>query len=138
VSLDDRPPRGPRGRTGASAETAAAAYLRACGWSVLARNVRLGRDELDLVGCTPAPERQLVAVEVRARSGLAFGSGLESVDGGKVARLYRAAAALRRSGHPALGPAPLRGPLRVDLLVLRRDGRGAWTVEAHLRGLEPP
>jgi putative endonuclease len=138
VSLDDRPPGGPRGRIGAAAESAAAAYLQTCGWCVLARNVRLGRDELDLVGRTPAPEHQLVAVEVRARSGPTFGSGLESVDGGKVARLYRAAAALRRRGHPALGPGPLPGPLRVDLLVLRRDAAGRWTVEAHLRGLEPP
>jgi putative endonuclease len=138
MALEDHPPAGPRGRTGASAEAAAAAYLTAHGWTVLARNVRIGRDELDLVACSPAPEHELVAVEVRARTGSAFGSGLESVDGPKVARLYRATAALRRCGHPSLGPGPLRRPLRVDLLSLRRAGSGAWVVEVHLRGLEPP
>ena len=138
MSPEDRPPAGPRGQTGASAEAAAASHLVARGWTVLARNVRVGRDELDLLACTPAPERELVAVEVRGRSGPGFGSGLESVDASKVARLYRAAAALRQTGHPSLGPGPLPRPLRVDLLVLRRTGSGGWIVEAHLRGLEPP
>ncbi len=138
MSTQERPPAGPRGRTGASAEAAAAAYLTALGWLVVARNVRVGRDELDLVAWTPAPERQLVVVEVRARSGDAFGSGLESVDARKVARLYRAVGALRRCGHPALGPGPLAHAVRVDLVVLRRAPSGAWVVEAHLHGLEPP
>lgn len=138
MSPQERPPAGPRGRTGASAETAAAAHLTALGWRILARNVRVGRDELDLVAWTPAPEHELVVVEVRARAGSAFGSGLESVDARKVARLYRAVGALRRSGHPALGPGPLAQPVRVDLVVLRRAPSGAWVVEAHLHGLEPP
>ncbi len=138
MSSQERPPAGPRGRIGASAEAAAAAHLTALGWLVVARNLRVGRDELDLVAWTPAPERRLVVVEVRARSGDAFGSGLESVDARKVARLYRAVRALRRCGHPALGPGPLAHPVRVDLVVLRRAPSGAWVVEAHLHGLEPP
>jgi putative endonuclease len=135
---DERPPAGPRGRIGGEAETAAAAYLAGHGWTVLARNVRVGRDELDLIAVTPGPDRVLVAVEVRARSGPTFGAGVESVDARKVARLYRAASALRRAGHPALGPGPLRCAIRVDLVTLHRDRAGGWTVEAHLRGLEPP
>lgn len=133
---DARTPAGPRGRTGASAEAAAAAWLTRSGWVVLAQNVRVGRDELDLLARDPRGEG--VVVEVRARSGAAFGSGLESVDAHKVARLYRATANLRRVGHPALGPGPWPRPLRVDLVTLRRDPRGAWHVEEHLRGLEPP
>jgi putative endonuclease len=132
----EQPPAGPRGRTGAAAEAAVAQWLATDGWTILARNVRVGRDELDLLALEPdgAP----VIVEVRARTGAAFGSGLESVDARKVARLYRAAAVLRRVGHPALGLGPLPRPWRVDLVSLRRDPHGAWRVEHHLRGLEPP
>lgn len=137
MSSDQRPPSGPRGRIGAAAEAAAAEYLVAQGWKVVARNIRIGRDELDLLAHTPPP-RELVVVEVRARSGPAFGAAVESVDGRKVARLYRAAAALRRSGHPVLWPGPLPRVIRVDLITLRRRGSSDWTVEAHLQGLEPP
>ena len=132
----ERTPAGPRGRIGAAAESAAADRLRQDGWTILARNLRVGGHELDLLARDPLDA--LVVVEVRARSGPAFGSGLESVDARKVARLYRAAAMLRRSGHPAVGPGPLAQPLRVDLLTLRRAGDGSWQVEAHLHGLEPP
>jgi Holliday junction resolvase-like predicted endonuclease len=134
----ERSPAGPRGRIGASAERAAAAHLSARGWSILARNVRVGRDELDLIARAPGADAVLVIVEVRARSGPAFGTAVESVDRRKVARLYRAAAVLRRCGHPALGPGPLRRPLRVDLLTMRRRPSGSWDVESHLSGLEPP
>ena len=130
------PPAGPRGRTGAAAEEAAARWLAGRGWTILARNVRVGRDELDLLA--REPDGPTVAVEVRARSGPTFGSGVESVDAPKVARLYRAVAHLRRVGHPTLGPGPLAAQLRVDLLSLRLDRDGTWRVEAHLRGLEPP
>ena len=133
---DARPPSGPRGRIGASAEEAAACWLSAAGWIILARNVRVGRDELDLLARDP--QGAMVVVEVRARSSPAFGSGVESVDVHKVARLYRAAATLRRVGHEAVGPGPLPAPLRIDLVALRRDQGGAWRMEAHLHGLEPP
>ena len=133
----ERPPAGPRGRVGAAAESAAASHLVAQGWVLLGRNLRFGRDELDLLARAPAPAGELVAVEVRARSGPAFGDALESVDARKVARLYRAVAALRRGGHPAVGPGPLRESVRVDLVTLRRS-RGDWVVQAHLCGLEPP
>lgn len=131
------PPAGPRGQVGASAEVAAASFLRAAGWSILARNIRLGRDELDIVALEPGPRSWLVLVEVRSGSGPAFGSPRESVDARKVARLYRAGLALRRLGHPGLDRSIGRLPWRVDLLTLIWRA-GAWHVEAHLRGLEPP
>ena len=134
----EAPPSGPRGRTGAAAEEAAAGHLAALGWIIIARNLRLGRDELDLVARSPRPEAALVVVEVRARSGPGFGAAVESVDGRKVARLYRAVAALRRSGHPVLGPGPIREPIRVDLLTLRCEPGRAWVIDGHLQGLEPP
>ncbi len=134
-----RPPAGPRGAVGAAAEDAAAAHLDALGWSVLARNLRVGVVELDIVALEPGRRPTLVIVEVRSRSGPGFGTAVESVDGRKVLRLYRAALSLRRAGHPALAleeVAPVSW--RVDLLALRRATGTAWWVEHHLRGLMPP
>jgi Holliday junction resolvase-like predicted endonuclease len=133
-----RPPAGPRGTTGAAAEAAAAAHLVACGWTVLARNLRVGRNEVDIVARDPHPPT-LVVVEVRARSRPGFGAALETVDGRKVARLYRAAGSLARNGHPGLVLAPGASAVwRVDLLTLRSGTAGEWRVEQHLRGLSPP
>ena len=124
----ERPPSGPRGRTGAAAEAAAVDHLETLGWTVRGRNVRVDGVELDVVARTPSPDEQLVVIEVRARSGPAFGAAVESVGRRKVARLYRAALRLGRAG----------GMPRVDLIALRRAPSGAWRVEEHLRGLEPP
>lgn len=133
-----RPPAGPRGAIGAAAESAAAAYLRDRGWIVLARNLRVGRDEIDILAREPG-SAVLVVVEVRARSCPGFGVALESVDARKVAHLYRAAFALLRGGHADL---PWTGlgwaGWRVDLLTLRLGTDGRWQVEQHLRGLGPP
>ncbi len=138
MSIDARPPAGPRGAVGAAAEKAAAAYLEGKGWVVLARNVRVGPDEIDIVALEPGARATVVVVEVRSRSGRAFGSPLESVDGRKVSRLYRAAMALRRRACPAVVPALSPVPTwRVDLVAMRRSGPG-WEVDGHLRGLAPP
>ncbi len=138
MSIDARPPAGPRGAVGAAAEEAAAAYLQANGWLILERNVRIGPDEIDIVALEPGARATIVIVEVRSRSGRGFGSALESVDGRKVARLYRAAMGLRRRVHPAVVPALSPAPMwRVDLVVMRRSGPD-WKVEGHLRSLAPP
>ncbi len=138
MSIDARPPAGPRGAVGAAAEEAAAAYLEASGWLVLARNMRVGPDEIDIVALEPGARATVVIVEVRSRSGRGFGSALESVDGRKVARLYRAAMGLRRCAYPAVVPALSPVPTwRVDLVAMRRSGPD-WKVEGHLRGLAPP
>jgi len=136
----DRPPAGPRGIVGAAAEDAAAAHLVELGWTIAARNVRIGSDELDIVALDPGPRPALVIVEVRSTSGPRFGAAVESVDTRKVVRLYRAAHALRRGGHGAL---PLwyarASEWRVDLLTLHRPrGAAAWTIGVHVRGLTPP
>ena len=103
----ERAPAGPRGIIGAAAEAAAAAHLRRRGWVVLGRNLRVGRDEIDILAREPGDPPVLVVLEVRARSRPGFGSPLESVDDGKVARLYRATWALRRGSHPAVAGAEL-------------------------------
>ena len=138
MSTSSRPPSGPRGLIGAAAEDAAAAYLEGIGWAILARNIRLGADEIDIVARDEDEPPTLVVVEVRSRSVEGFGSALESMGGGKVVRLYRAAMALRRAGHPEVPWRDLSlADWRVDLLTMRRRGR-AWAVEAHLRALAPP
>jgi putative endonuclease len=138
MTRSGRAPAGPRGAIGAAAEQTAADHLQELGWVVLARNVRVGEQEIDIVALERGPPRTLVIVEVRSRSGPNFGAAVESVDARKVARLYGAAMRLRRNGHAALADGTLWLPWRVDLLTLRREGRGGWHIEDHLRGLAPP
>jgi putative endonuclease len=138
MSARSGPPLGPRGVVGAEAEDAVVEYLCGLGWSVLARNVRVGRDELDVVAVEPGEPDWLVVVEVRSASTPRFGSPRESVGAGKVARLYRAGLAMRRLGYPGLGLAGSMPRWRVDLITLVRQGRGRWVLEAHLRGLDTP
>ena len=119
---------------GASAEHQAAAHLEELGWRVVARNLKIGRDEIDVLAVDPGPPRTLVVVEVRSVRTSAVGAPEERVDRAKVRRLYRAVAALGESletddRHRAL-------PRRVDLLVV--DRRSFPAQIRHLRSLEPP
>lgn len=129
--------RTPRQVVGACAEEAVARHLAAAGWTILGRNVRLGRDELDIVALDPTAA--LVIVEVRSRSGTGFGSAEESVDRGKVERLY--AAGWRYQGSTLVPDGVRRSQrrLRVDLVTISREGtHGEWHIGVHLRGLLPP
>ncbi|HWR23596.1 MAG TPA: YraN family protein [Feifaniaceae bacterium] len=73
---------------GAYGETLALQYLEKKGYVLIARNLRIGRDEIDLVlrdgGWT-------VFVEVKARSSTAYGLACEAVDKRKQGRMVRAA-----------------------------------------------
>lgn len=122
-----------RQQRGSSAEDQAAQYISALGWSVLARNVKVGpRDEIDLVAIDPGGD--LVCVEVRSARSPAFGAPEERVDSRKVGHLYRAAQAFRRSEQARqLGVGAL--DVRVDLVVV--DLRTTTQVIRHLRRLEP-
>jgi len=75
-----------KGREG---ERRAEAYLRALGYHVVGRNVRLPNGELDLVCLDGAT---LVFVEVKARSAADFGRALGAVDARKRTTLRRLAA----------------------------------------------
>jgi putative endonuclease len=104
---------------GAEGESRAAAHLRRRGYRVLARNVRAGGVEIDLVA---RRGRTLVFIEVKTRRTRAFGSPEEAVDARKRARLVRGAAAwLRESGvrtHRA----------RFDVIVCEIDDREGWRI----------
>ena len=78
-----------RQQLGLRGEELAAAHLIQHGFQIVARNVRVGRCELDLIA---ARGRTVVFCEVRARSSAALIEPVESIDRAKVARVRRAAA----------------------------------------------
>lgn len=119
----DDPARTAAQQAGDAAETLVAARLAAAGWIVLARNVHVGRHELDLVAVDPGPPPALVVVEVRWRAGRAFGLPEETVDHRKRVRVRAAAYGLLDRGTlPGGEPLP-RLPLRFDLVVVEPGGR---------------
>ena len=102
----------PLGRRG---EEIAARHLRRCGYRILARNYRAAGAEIDLV----AAERDtFVFVEVKTRSGAAFGAPAEAVDERKAARIHRAAVIYLNHNHAAERPA------RFDIVAIVGTGRG--------------
>lgn len=100
---------------GAAGEAAAAAWLETRGLRVLARNVRSRAGEIDLV----AREGDLVVfVEVKSRTGAAFGHPAEAIVAHKQRRIARLALAYLRA-HRLEGCA-----VRFDAVAvqLSRDG----------------
>jgi putative endonuclease len=77
-------------------ESCALRHYRLRGYRLVAANVRAGGYELDLV---LRRGRKLVVVEVKEKSGLAFGGPLEMIDGEKVRRVSTAAQAWL-AAHP--------------------------------------
>jgi len=102
----------PLGRRG---EQIAARYLRRSGYLILARNYWAAHAEIDLVA---ADHGTLVFIEVKARTGTAFGTPAEAVDERKQARIRRAAEvfiARRRSLREV--------PVRFDVVGIVGAGR---------------
>ena len=81
-------------RNGDAGERLVAAALARAGWTILARNMRLGRDELDIIAIDPGPPAALVVVEVRRRGRRDFGLAEETLDRRKRAAMRRAVGAL--------------------------------------------
>jgi putative endonuclease len=79
---------------GRRAEDAAARYIEGLGWTVLGRNVRVSRLEIDLI----ARDGEVVVVlEVRTRGSGAWERALDSVGHGKRLRIRRAGESLWRT-----------------------------------------
>ena len=70
-------------------EARAAAFLKSCGFSIVATNVRLPGGEIDLV-CKDG--EQIVFIEVKLRATKTFGSAITGVHPRKRERLRRLAA----------------------------------------------
>lgn len=110
-------------RSGDAAEQLVADRLTAAGWSILGRNIHVGRNEMDLVAVDPGPPRCLVVLEVRWRRDRAFGLPEETVTGRKRLRIRSAAYALLERGVlPDGAPLP-HLPLRFDLVVVEPGDR---------------
>lgn len=108
-----------RGRLARAGEEAAASFLQAQGLRILERNYRCPVGEIDLVAVVG---RTLVIVEVKTRSGTAFGRPAEAVTPTKQSRLRRLAAHYLAERNP-----PAR-QVRFDVVeVLGRPG--AFTLE---------
>ena len=129
-------PSGPAQRTGAAAERLVASRLIGEGWRILASNLRLGRDELDLVGIDPGPPPMLVVVEVRWRGRRDFGLAEETLDHRKRAAIRRATGALLEAGALPDGTPLPRLPLRIDLVAVDPGPDGRASVRHH-RGFRP-
>jgi putative endonuclease len=131
----DAGPRTPAQRAGDAAEDLVAAALRAAGWTILGRRLRVGRAELDLLAVDPGPPRALVAVEVRWRRSRSFGLPEETVDARKIARLWAALAVVAERGRLPDGRAAPRLPARVDIVAAEPGKPGAPPRLRHHRGV---
>lgn len=88
-------------------EERAAEYLIEKGYSVVARNVKRGSGEMDII-CLD--KNELVIVEVKARSSEEHGSALEQVDEDKVNRL-------RDAANIYISEKSFRMPVRFDIIT---------------------
>jgi putative endonuclease len=110
-------------RFGDDAEQRVAEQLQAVGWTILGRNIHVGRYELDLIAVDPGPPPALVAIEVRWRANRSFGLPEETVDARKRQRVRGAAYGLLERGTlPDGSPLP-HLPLRFDLVVVEPGNR---------------
>ena len=78
------------GNLGREGEAIAAAHLEDAGWTVLERNYRAGRNEVDLI---VRRGRTVAFVEVKSRRGTGFGHPLEAITRhkrGEIAKVARA------------------------------------------------
>lgn len=106
-------------------EDLVAEHLQAQGWTVLDRNWRGTRGELDLVALE---DRTLVVVEVKTRSGAGYGHPAEAVTAAKLARL-------RRLAGQWLAEHEVRpDAVRLDVVAVRSDLGPDRRIE-HLRGV---
>lgn len=106
-------------RVGRRFEELAAEHLRTHGWTILDRNVRQGREEIDLV---VRQDRIVAFVEVRGRSSAEWGHPLETVGPRKMAAIRRVAGAwVDRNGRPGI-------EYRFDVVSVLPAAAG-WQIE---------
>lgn len=108
---------------GRRGEDLAAQFLSDAGYTVIDRNWRCARGEIDLVA---RDGNDTVFVEVKTRSSTAFGHPFEAITAQKLARLRRLAGAWCEA-HPYR-----RGAVRIDAIsVIAAAGREP--IVEHLR-----
>lgn len=110
---------------GAKGEAIAAEYLTGLGYRIIARNWRSREGELDLIA---HDHGDVVAIEVKTRSGLGYGHPLASITSAKAARVRRLLLSWVRSERPRAAR------LRIDAIgVTLRPGERPRID--HLRGI---
>lgn len=109
-----------RQRLGRWGEEAAARYLQAQGYEIIARNLRTEYGELDLIA---RKDGKLIFVEVKARRSVRFGHPEESVTPAKQEHLIAAA-------QTYLLTQPADTEWRVDVIAVRQH-RGAPPEVVH-------
>lgn len=116
---------------GGAAEELVARRLNAEGWTILARRLRIGRLEVDIL----ASRGDVAAlVEVRSRRAGGRVDPLDSVAGAKAARLASAARKLWSARFAA--DASIR-VLRIDLAAVTWGARGEPAIEIVEGAIEP-
>ncbi len=110
---------------GRQGEQLAADFLQTAGLVVIDRNWRCAQGEIDIVALDG---RALVICEVKTRSGVRFGTPLESVTRQKAWRLRRLAVLWVRD-HGAL-----YDEIRIDVVGVLQTAPGEFSVE-HVRGV---
>jgi putative endonuclease len=109
-------------------ETIAAAYLNLIGYGIIERNLRIGRNEIDIVA---VDGECLVFVEVKTRRSCRFGSAAEAVGKKKLLGIRRAAG--RYLNRP--GDRRKFTEIRIDVVAVEIDRpRDRMTLD-HLRGV---
>lgn len=109
-------------------ERLAVRYLHEHGLTILDRNWRCARGELDIVA---VDEAALAFVEVKTRTTEAFGAPFEAVTRQKLARLRRLSVLWRESADPKW-----RGwPARIDVVSVLRPRIGPARIQ-HLRDVQ--
>jgi putative endonuclease len=124
-----------RQKAGDRAESLVARLLELAGWRVLARNVRLGRSELDIVAVDPGPPARLAVVEVRWRRSRSFGGAEESFDRRKRGHLVRGVGRLLEGGRLPDGSALPGLPIGLDLAVVEPGEGGPERVTLYRNAL---
>lgn len=120
---------------GDDGERLAAIRLEAIGWRIVARNLRVGRAEVDILAIDPSEPPSLVLVEVRRRNRRDFGLAEESVDYRKRNALRRAAGELAMRRVLPDGRRLPDLPVRVDLIAIDRGLEGRPSLRHH-RGID--
>jgi putative endonuclease len=113
---------------GAFGERVAAHHLEAAGLTVIDRNVRISRTEVDLIA---RDGTDTVFVEVRTRKA-ALGLAAESIIPAKLRRIW--AFALAYCEREGFDP----DSIRIDVVVVELDSRGTARNVEHLPGVEVP
>lgn len=108
--------------TGQIGEQAAAAYLEARGYTVLARNFSSRYGEIDIIA---SDAQYIVFVEVKTRAATPMVTGAESVTEGKRSRLSATASIYLQRNETALQP-------RFDVIEVEKR-RERYSVINHLK-----